>query len=329
MPFFAFPLNLNFNKDTKIIFWNLHPYNFFGYAARISRFKSKFIQSILYILFRNFIYSNERKAINIFKKHNALFFMDEENLEQTEDLLKVSIKNPIYLPLTLNSGENIKLNHMKGKDNLNCIWIGRIADFKVHILLYTIKRLEKYTIDKDINCTFTIVGDGEYLEYLKDKLKDIHINIVYINYMEEKDISELLKDIDVSFCMGTSALDTAKYGVPTVLLDFTYEEIVQDYKFDWLFNTQNYTLANNITDKNYKKDNQTLEIMMDDIFKDYAKLSNMSFKYILENYDIKQNTKNFINLINNATLTAKDIPNSFYKMNIFHKTLGVRRYYVN
>jgi len=218
---------------------------------------------------------------------------------------------------------------MKGKDNLNCIWIGRIADFKVHILLYTIKRLEKYTIDKDINCTFTIVGDGEYLEYLKDKLKDIHINIVYINYMEEKDISELLKDIDVSFCMGTSALDTAKYGVPTVLLDFTYEEIVQDYKFDWLFNTQNYTLANNITDKYYKKDNQTLEIMMDDIFKDYAKLSNMSFKYILENYDIKQNTKNFINLINNATLTAKDIPNSFYKMNIFHKTLGVRRYYVN
>ena len=327
MSFFLMPKNLRYNADAKIIFWNLHPYNLFGYAARISRFKNKIVQSIFHMLFRTLIYSKDRKVVDLLQKNKSLFFMDGENLEQTEKLLKINIENPIYLPLMIDGGENIKFGYVQDSENLNCVWIGRIADFKVHVLAYTVKQIEKYCISKNINCSFTIVGDGDFLQYLQGELVNLSIKVIYVNHINSSDVKDFLKGIDVAFGMGSSALDTAKYGVPTVLLDFTYEKILKDYRFNWLFNTENYTLGRNITHKSYQEGNNTLEVMMDELFSNYSELANSSFEYIFRNFDVQHNIKKFISLVDTSGLVAKQIPKQSFKMNIFQKMIGAKRYY--
>ena len=80
--------------------------------------------------------------------------MDGENLTKTKELLDIKINNPLYLPLIIDNIENIKENYMPNDDMLNCIWLGRIGDFKVHILLYTLKKLNaiviKYKKEADV-----------------------------------------------------------------------------------------------------------------------------------------------------------------------------------
>jgi len=329
MPLWGMPQNLVFNDKTKLIYWNLHPYNMFGYASSIGRkIKNKIFQKIAILVFRYLIYLKDRKAIKIFDHKKSIFFMDGENFEQTEKYLNIKLKNKLFLPLIIDDIENIKIKYRPKQDELNCIWIGRIGDFKVHILLYTLKKLNDIAIKTDKKIIFNIIGTGEYLDYLKKEVELLNnIKVEYIGYVRPENLKEYLYNIDISFAMGTAALDCAKYGLPTILLDFSYEDIQKEYKFDWLYNTKNYTLGREINETSYIEENNSLENMLNNLSIDYELVSKKSFEYIENNFDIEITATKFINLINNSQLLYTDLDKGYFNMNIFHKLLGSKRYY--
>ncbi|MCT7511864.1 glycosyltransferase family protein [Aliarcobacter cryaerophilus] len=329
MPLWGMPSNLVFANTTKLIYWNLHPYNMFGYASSISKyFKNKFVQKIVTLIFRYFIYPNDRKAVKIFHEKKSIFFMDGENYINTKELLDIEINQPIYLPLVIDNIENIKQNYTPNKELLNCIWIGRIGDFKVHILLYSLKKLNEIAKKHKKNIIFTVVGTGEYLEYLKEETSNLsEIEIKYIDYIDPLNLKEFLKDMDIGFAMGTAALDFAKYGLPTVLLDFSYEELNKDYKFDWLYNTKDFTLGRHITDKICKKNNSSLEDMLSEIGANFEIVSQKSFAYIKNSFAIKINVNKFIDLIEKSSLIYADLDKKYFQMNMFHKFISAKKYY--
>lgn len=261
MPLWGMPSNLNFSKKTKLIYWNLHPYNMFGYASSISKyFKNQFVQKLVTIGFRYFIYFYDKKSVQIFNDKKSIYFMDGENYIKTKELLDVDIANPLYSPLIIDDIDNIKQQYTPNDNILNSIWIGRIGDFKVHILLYTLQQLNKIAKNYKKSIVFTIVGRGEYLDYLQEQTNSLNdIEIKYIDYIDPNDLKEFLIDMDIGFAMGTATLDFAKYGLPTVLLDFAYEEITKDYRFDWLYNTKNFTLGRQITNALCVKNNTSLK----------------------------------------------------------------------
>lgn len=329
MPLWGIPKNLVFSKKTKLIYWNLHPYNMFGYAYRIdSVFKNKLLHKIVTLIFRYSIYFNDRKAVKIFDDKKSLFFMDEENLNQTKNWLDIKLKNKLYLPLSIDNLKNIKINYLPSKDNLTCAWIGRIGDFKVHILLYTLKKLNDIVIKTGRKLLFSIVGTGEYLEYLKEKTSSLNdINITFIDYIDPKNLNSFLKDIDLGFAMGTAALDFAKFGVPTILLDFSYKDIKMDYKFDWLYNTKNFTLGREINNTLYESQNKSLESLLNNLSTDYNMISLKSFNYIRDNFKIEKNANKFIDLVDKSSLTYSDLSERYFEMNRFHKLIGAKKYY--
>jgi len=329
MPLWAMPPSLIFNDKTKLIYWNLYPYNMFGCASSIDKyFKNKVIRKLVTLCFRYFIYGDDRKAIKRFDEDKSIFFMDGENFEQTQEWLDVKLQNQLYLPLIIDNIENIKTGYMPKNNELKCLWIGRIGDFKVHILLYTLKKLNSLSklISKKI--FFSVVGTGEYLNYLKQEAEALeNIQINYIDYIDPNDLKEYLNDIDIGFAMGTAALDFAKYGLPTVLLDFTYEELTQDYKFDWLYNTKNFTLGREITEELCEKNNRSLGNILGDVVVNYESISNKSFDYINNNFNIAKNVEKFIALVENSSLTYGHLNKKYFKMNIFHKLIGTKKYY--
>jgi hypothetical protein len=329
MPLWGIPPNLLFSDFTKLIYWNLHPYNIFGYASSISKyFKNKFVRKLFTMGFRYFIYANDRKAVKLFDIKKSIFFMDGENLTKTKELLDIKINNPLYLPLIIDNIENIKENYMPNDDMLNCIWLGRIGDFKVHILLYTLKKLNAIVIKYKKEVVFTIVGTGEYLDYLKHKVSFLsNIKIEYINYIDPIDLKSLLKDKDMGFAMGTAALDFAKYGLPTVLLDFDYEEITSDYKFNWLYCTQDYTLGRQINDKSCQLGNNSLQNMLNNLEYSYKLIADKTFKYIENNFTVEMNVNKFVSLLENSKLVYKDLDSKWFRMNLCHKLIGAKKYY--
>jgi hypothetical protein len=329
MPLWGMPPNLLFSDSTKLIYWNLHPYNMFGYASSIGKyFKNKFVQKIFTIGFRYFIYPNDRKAVKLFDTKKSIFFMDGENYTKTKELLDINISTPLFLPLIIDNIENIKENYTPNDDMLNCIWIGRIENFKVHILLYTVKKLNVMAIEYKKEIVFTIVGNGEYLDFLQEEIKNLkNIKIKYIDYIDPNNLKEFLKVFDIGFAMGTAALDFAKYGLPTVLLDFAYEEIKQEYKFDWLYNTKNFTLGREINSKLCEFKNKSLENIVNSLSKDYDPISLKSFNYVNDNFKIENNVNSFVNLIDKSSLVYSDLSIKYFDMNIFHNIIGAKKYY--
>lgn len=329
MPLWGMPTCLKFSEKTKLIYWNLHPYNMFGYASSIGKyFKNKLVQKLVTLGFRYQIYLNDRKAIKTFHEKNALFFMDGENYKQTQTWLDVQLNNPIYLPLIIDNIENRKLDYQPKANTINCIWIGRIGDFKVHILIYTLKKLNEIARNSNQKIIFTVVGTGEYLEYLKEEVKFFsNIQIIFIEYIDPGDLKDVLQNMDMGFAMGTAALDFAKYGLPTVLLDFTYKEIKEDYKFDWLYDTQNYILGREISENMCEISNKSLENMIKDLLENYQSISLKSFQYVENNFEIEKNVNQFIDLLEQSSLTFSDLDIKYFEMNIFHKFIGAKKYY--
>lgn len=326
LPLWGMPENLIFSATTKILFWNLHPYNIFGYATRLNRIRNQILKYSAIQIFRKFIYSNERKALKLFNTNNAIAFMDGENLTQAERLLDLKIKNPQFVPIMIDDYDNIKIDYQLNEQKLNFVWIGRIADFKVHILVYTIRKILEYAKSKGLEISFHIVGNGNYLEYLKNSFTG-NSSIFYYDYVAPTELKRFLNDKDIALGMGTSALDMAKYGLPTILLDFVYEEFHDDYLFNWLFETKNYTVGRQIDASMLKNDNDSLETMLDYVRLNYHQLSQKTFNYIIENFELAISMEKLINVIQNNTMEYKDIPSNYFEMNIFHKLIGAKRYY--
>ena len=48
--------------------------------------------------------------------------------------------------------------------------------------------------------------------------------------------------------MGTAALEGAKLGIPTILLDISYKSIKSEYNYRWLYERDGKTLGDNINE---------------------------------------------------------------------------------
>jgi hypothetical protein len=79
--------------------------------------------------------------------------------------------------------------------------------------------------------------------------------------------------------MGTSAIEGAKLGIPTILLDIAYGPLRRDYVFRWLFESSGYSLGFLVTPASYQPGNRSLEMMVDSVAANYRDLSQKSFEY--------------------------------------------------
>ena len=125
--------------------------------------------------------------------------------------------------------------------------------------LYITKKLKFFDLDIPV-FVFTIVGSisifiissiffyflGKILLYPFLNFENKFFAVEFHGNLKYKNLINLLNNsVDLSFAMGTSALDSAKIGIPTVLVDYSFKKI-KNYKFRWIFDTQNFDLAHEI-----------------------------------------------------------------------------------
>lgn len=318
---YYWPKELVLDEKQKLFFWNLHPQNLtpsflpFPFLRNL-QFTKFWVYKSASVFFPNLL-SRLRTFVNTLVYHDALVFMDKTNLEFTEKYLFLEIGKRDYLPVpAVISYESKHVNKKSVHAVVHFCWIGRLCDFKSHILVYSILKLNEianHFLEKKFE--FHIVGDGPFLNYIKKKLRNCtNVDIKFYGSIPHQQIDDFLSNnVDILMAMGTSALEGAKLGIPTFLLDISTNSISNDYVFRMLYDTKEYDLGHYIDKSDFFENNTTLINYLKDIFYDYELHSKKSFEYFLSNHHIGSVKNLFIEKVNKSTLTYEMIDKKVFE----------------
>ncbi|MEY8213398.1 MAG: hypothetical protein RPR97_02830 [Colwellia sp.] len=318
-PWSIFP-SLKFHNDTKLFFWNCHPYNLVPHVPLIDEklksyriFNRLFLKTILYPYWKKC-----RRFLELLIARDAISFMDASNKSVTE-FFYFSLNISEYLPIPAVLPDNLKTfkKELTKADIIKVTWVGRIVDFKYFILKYTLRELDKICFQIDREIVFTVIGGGGFDERLKSDAKNLkYINVEYIEHIEPDVLDQYLCDnCDLMFAMGTSALEAAKLSIPTVLLDVFYSELKGCYQYRFLFERDGSTLGDVLNGKDLKRHIRNVRdpynVSLMNIFKqlqdDYGLISKKTKDYFLKNHDIKQVSNDLLEKIKISRCTYKDL----------------------
>lgn len=291
------PQNIK-TKNTKIFFWNCYPFNLIPtFPSPIKELMSSNLL-ITKLILNTLLLPSKIKTINFLKQleeKKALTFMDGPNLEITEYSLGTMVKNPQFLPIFIRKIEEsaTQKNLNTDKNGVCFSWVGRVADFKIHILNRVLQDCFNIAEKTKTKIEFLIVGSGNQA-HLLFKEQNEYFTITSIPYLAEEELNQTLKSkVDCLFAMGTSALEGAKLKVPTILLDFSYGEVKEGYKYNFLFESKKFSLGDIISAKNFSRGHEIQEILK--LIKEKREeLAKNCLDYFLSHHELENNMGLFI-----------------------------------
>lgn len=331
LPYSMLP-ELKILPNTKLIFWNLHPDCLIPTLVPLPYFRSLQKKNFtLYSFFAKNLYPslirNLSEFTHLLVKKKALWFMDQSNLDKTLKYLFTNISDVDFVPVPAIGSKLIKVNALPGKVVLNFTWVGRLCDFKSYILMYTIDKLSQLAFSQKKKIHFTVIGEGPF----RSKINDLNVNhewfiLEMLGPLKPENLDNyLLENTDVLTAMGTSALEGAKLGIPTILLDMSYFPINGDYKFRWLHETKNFDLAHDVTQFDLKEGNQSLTDMLHNLHNNYQELSTKALDYFLKNHEMKIVLNKFISKVQESEMKFCDINPALLNKSLIRKTYDMLR----
>lgn len=321
---------IQISQKTKLFFWNLHPMNLIPnvYPIVIIRDDLPNIYKILVSIFwrRKFNLMKDfiSKAMNL----NGISFMDSSNLESTIKFYSIKKANCTFLPITTS-------NYIKGNDTCNknlteidISWVGRICDFKIHILNYLILRLSEAANKLETKINLHIIGDGPLIDKISFKnYLSSYFGVTILGSLNKVDLDNYLRsNVNINAAMGTSALESAKFGIPTILLDFDYKKINKLYKFRWLYDTKDYNLGHLISSSESISEGYELFDMLVDLINNQKIISEKTYDYYTSNHSLKAVTKQLIRQIENTRFTISDINPALLKKGLVRRVYEKIKY---
>ncbi|WP_316817965.1 hypothetical protein [Pedobacter nyackensis] len=259
------------NKDhLNILFWCIQPYN---------------LQFALYYNGRKFFGKKEqvKKIVEHLSNDGNIIYMDEANFLGVQEELKTALK-PHYIPIPL----DLKVETIERKkiENgmLNIGWLGRISYDKVNSIIKVIDEIKSSSSQEKI--VFHIIGDGEKKADLLAYLKESQIPYFLTGTLLADELNKYIDEhIDLAVSMGTSCMEFAARKIPVFIIDYSFHPMPDKIKYNWLFETQNYTLGSNIESATNR--NHSFEELLDQYTVD-KNLGQKCYNYVSQNHDIKE-----------------------------------------
>jgi hypothetical protein len=293
---FIFWLNLRnlpkFKNNPKIIFWVVFVYSF-SLLNKIRNINFKFLTVSLF----KYLESN-----------NSIYFMDGDCVDSTAKDLKIHINSPKYLPIPIipverNSfGNNyIKTSH----EPFSITYIGRNVIWKVKPIKKVIEDIQKLNLDRKITIIILTNNDTLFKSEIDPilKINNNHLNVKYVLDIGYPFLDDyLLKNSDLHISMGTACLDGAKLGIPSILIDMSYNDFPDQYKYRWIYESKNYILGQDISNTSSFENGHSLK----EIFKvleipDHTlQISNQCFDYVNKYHNINNVAINVLDACRNS-----------------------------
>lgn len=308
LPLWRIPPEISFGDETRLLLWHLHPFNIAPGAHWLYPKQNRFSPALL---LRKALFSAQRKKLrNLVEEchqYRGLIFMDRANLDGLKLATGAHIDGPVFVPVPSSDVMGEPVNRAVPESPLKCAWIGRLEDFKIPILSYTLERVAAYATTRNCPIVFHIIGSGEQAEEITAFARSLESQFFSVICHGNIPLSQLdtflANNIDLLFAMGTAALEGAKLAIPVVLLDFSYSPLIGDYKYSYLFDTKDFSLGSLITDVHYHQGNTSLESIFDDLINSYSGLSIKTKSYCLDRHSMENVLKRFVSAACDTQLT--------------------------
>jgi len=314
--------------------------NLFGNLLYFSRSKCKIlVWEIYYLWVERFIYTKyfplkwwalhqERKILNEIVKNNAFFFIDYMGKEAVETRLNVSISDNFYLPIPIEMPKCNKLIRQNLKSNLTVTYVGRSVIWKINPFIKIASDFNEIGYLNSVN--FIVVCDDiqKFKSELRKKLS--FYDMLTIKFFENLSLEQLnnsLEKSDLHFAMGTAALDGAKLGIPTIVVDGSFYDFPTNYRYRWIFETKELNLGKALDYKEVQDvdGKHILSEVLSTLKHNRNSISSKSFEYVKNNYDIEKVTDKIMAYEVSAQLTFASF-NSMFIAKYFKmlRRLGIR-----
>ena len=319
------PKNLLLDPSHKIIFWTLYQANFIQTIIPIDRFKNFQYNNKSWFKFfsKTFFKSHTNRLVDMINKMHskgALFFMSQDTFDFTYNLLELNFSNPQLMPVCIDDiPKNLIVNTREIENRINILWIGRLDDFKIHILNYFICSINKSKYLKSHQIYFTIIGDGEH-SFKEPTNQNNNLIIEHFKSINHNELQGFIKNSDLFAGMGTSALEAARYGIPTICLDFYYKKITFSYPFKWVYQKKKYDLGSLIQPKVFEKNiNNELDDRLFEIIQDSKGVSEKTISYFDKNHSLSNFISIFEKKVNSSSFYYTDFDKKVFQRSVTRK----------
>lgn len=171
-------------------------------------------------------------------------FADIGGLSFNQDL------EDIICPIVIDKSPATYFEYSAPTDTLRLGWVGRVdMDFKFYALervILDIRSLREGALQRYHKIMFYIVGDGDAVNALKELISaDLCIEYHLIPSVDKAELSGFIRDnIDLMFAMGTSSLESAKNGIPTIVVPpRARRDDFQTPPYRWVSESKGYSLG--------------------------------------------------------------------------------------
>lgn len=259
----------------------------FGNLNQLKNLKCKFLYweviptHLVYSISRRFLFSKSL-FINFLLRNKGMCFMDDNSIVALKkEGYNINFKS--FLPIPIEESKLQQKKKVTAKVT-KLSYIGRDVDWKIYPILKVINDLSQIAeqnFDLNIYCDSNI----NFLKFIPANLKNLKINYIFdLSGIELQ--KSLLKNSDLHFGMGTSALEGSILGIPTILLDFSDDVFPENYRYYLLYETVGYSLGRPIDMMNSFEGKELSEIF--ELFEEnqYNLMSERCKKYALENHEI-------------------------------------------
>lgn len=297
--------------NIRVLLWSVHPE---GLKSAIDNWQRYLFQKKGLNFFAN--------DLDNFIKKKGLFFMDGENFHRQKKYFSFNENSSLFLPIFAEDKVTRKKYYSNSIIKMGSL--GRLSLEKVMPIINVLEECNDYlSTNESENIDFHIIGEGEEFNRLKEFKANKRLRLIFVGNLLKEDMDNyLVKNVDVLFAMGTSALEGASLGVATVLLDYSFESMSDNKRFQWLFESEEFSLGRNFSkDNNYKHSFHDIcsYIKSGDIA-DYGK---KCLTYFEDNHRLNVTSDLFVRAIDKTDLEIDDLKNSKFK--IFNKIYALKK----
>lgn len=226
----TFPKTLKGDLGVRLLAWCTAPQDPFKFLPPAYFFNNS-SWSVKKTFAQWFYPTHCRRIANFLKdgaRRGGVAFMDHHCHEANENLFGPGIPESL-IPIC--TGIPTIGPRSRSAGTGKAYWVGRITDFKTEPFIAMTKALLRPGSPiKEV----VVIGDGADLSLAKERLAGLAVT--WLGYVEPERLdAELYAQADLVFGHATALLEAAKLGIPSLLVDGTYESISPSaVRADWL-----------------------------------------------------------------------------------------------
>jgi len=233
---------LRATPTSRVLLWSLFPQAILAYFKFGFFYKRlpRSLRSGFSRLCEPFTWAKIRRFSAALETSGSLAYMDGPNAAFPLSV-GFSRNSNCYLPVPIDGHAELTRQWSGG---LSLAWLGRLAHDKAHTVCAMLDLCSHYAIAHGLDLDFHIIGDGPALARLKafpaPGVRKIFPGILHGSALDEY----VATHVKIGYAMGTSLLEFAMRGVPTLIGDYSNGPLpASRLPLRWLVPNEDYSLG--------------------------------------------------------------------------------------